>query len=397
MNVLFLVSQYYEARKTSRCRFHQMAAVGRQTGVHLTVWGKGFPDYDDDAPLYDNIKRVFGATAFDLVHVYKPKDHQAVAACPILKSIDYNEAWNHRVTIKEVLQNDIRLVIFHHTNDLTALKTRWRFSKGRVLRYIPHCAERAIFEPAAMPWQDRTVSVLLSGALRSRFYPLRRRCAQLIRAGQLPGEIREHPGKRTAGADETREQFVDYAQHLGRTRVALVLGITFDYALAKYPEAAMAGCLLVGEIPRELYATLGRYMVGLESDMPDAQIIQEVCWWVEHDDEAQALAAASQQLALSAFTMERYAEQFIRAARDCLDQERRRRRVPLAMHRGGRLRWTMKTWLGEQFHTLAGQAHGVSGALMSDGCRSDIMPDSVALRSASQIAAQSPEHWRAGG
>jgi hypothetical protein len=199
-----------------------------------------------------------------------------------------------------------------------------------------------------------------------------------MRAGQLPGEIREHPGKRTAGVDATRQQFVDYAQHLGRARIALVLGITFDYALAKYPEAAMAGCLLVGEIPRELYTTLGRYMVGLESDMPDTQIIQEVCWWVEHDDEAQVLAAASQQLALSAFTMERYAEQFVRTARDFLDQEQQRRRVALAMRRGGRLRWTMRTWLGEQFYMPAGHAHGANGILMSDGCMSDIRPDSVA-------------------
>jgi hypothetical protein len=379
MNVLFLVSQYYHARKTSRCRFHQMAAVGRWTGVHLTVWGKGFPDYDDDAPLYDNIKRVFGATAFDLVHVYKPRDHQAVAACPIPKSVDYNEAWNHKATIKEVLQNDVRLVIFHHANDLTALKARWRFSKGRVLRYIPHCAERAIFEPAAMPWPDRTVSVLLSGALRSRFYPLRRRCAQLIRSGQLPGEIREHPGKRTAGADATREQFVDYAQHLGRTRVALVLGITFDYALAKYPEAAMAGCLLVGEIPRELYATLGRYMVQIEPNMPDAQIVKEVQWWVDHDSEAQELAASSQKLALSQFTMERYAAQFVRIAREFLEQERQRQRVIGAIRREGRLRWAARTWLGKPFQVPLGSAGGVAGnALMSDGCMSDITPDSVA-------------------
>ena len=64
----------------------------------------------------------------------------------------------------------------------------------------------------------------------------------------------------------------------------------------------------------------------IESDMPDEQIIQEVHWWIAHDDEAQALAAASQRLALSMFTMERYAEEFVRAARDFLDQERQRRR-----------------------------------------------------------------------
>ena len=76
--------------------------------------------------------------------------------------------------------------------------------------------------------------------------------------------------------ERIRDQFVDYAQHLGRSRIALVLGIKFDYALAKYPEAAMAGCLLIGDVPRQLHNTLGRYMVGIESDMPDEQIIQEV-------------------------------------------------------------------------------------------------------------------------
>ena len=378
MNVLFLVSYTYYEQKMSRDRFQQMAAVGRQAGASTMVWGKGFPDYDDDAPLYDNIKRVFGATAFDLVYVYKPADHKGVAACPIPKSISYNEAWNHKATIKEVLRHDVRLVIFHHANDLAILKRRWPFFNGRVLVHIPHCAERAIFEPTARPWQDRTVSVLLTGSLGYKFYPLRTRCAQFIQAGRLPGEIRLHPGYRIAGVERTRDQFVDYAQHLGRSRIALVLGIKFDYALAKYPEAAMAGCLLIGDVPRQLHNTLGRYMVGIESDMPDEQIIQEVHWWIAHDDEAQALAAASQRLALSMFTMERYAEDFVRAARDFLDQERQRRRVALAMRRGGRLCWTMKTWLGEQCDTPAGQTHGASSALMSDGGMSDTMPDSVA-------------------
>ena len=51
------------------------------------------------------------------------------------------------------------------------------------------------------------------------------------------------------------------------------------------------------------------------------------------------------------------AEEFVRAARDFLDQERQRRRVALAMRRGGRL-WTMKTWLGEQCHASRADARG---------------------------------------
>lgn len=86
---MFLVSRYYYEQKISRCRFQQMAAVGRCEGGQLTVWGRGGPRYREAAPLYENITREFGARAFDLVHVYKPADHQAVAACPLPKSIDY--------------------------------------------------------------------------------------------------------------------------------------------------------------------------------------------------------------------------------------------------------------------------------------------------------------------
>jgi hypothetical protein len=161
-----------------------------------------------------------------------------------------------------------------------------------------------------------------------------------MRTARLPGEIRPHPGYRTGALEQTQDQFVDYAQHLGRSRIALVLGIKFDYALAKYPEAAMAGCLLIGDVPTELHHTLGRYMVQIEADMPDEQIVKEIQWWIEHDDEAQALAAASQQLALSQYTMDRYAEQFVRRAREFLDREQRHH-VMWAMRRDGRRGWAM--------------------------------------------------------
>jgi hypothetical protein len=339
MHILFLVSRHYYEQKMSRCRFHQMAAVGRYEGMQVTVWGNGFPHYDEAAPLHENITRQFGATAVDLVHVYKPGEHKAVAACPLPKSIDYNEAWDRQATMKEIVQNDIRLIVFHHQNDLAAWHRRTRLSHGRLLIYIPHAAERAIFAPAARPWPQRTVPVLLTGSLGSKFYPLRTRCAELMRSGRLPGELRPHPGYRTQTAADTRDQFVDYAQHLGRSRIALVCGIKFDYALAKYPEAAMAGCLLIGDVPRELHHTLGRYMVQIDPDMPDGQIVKEIQWWVEHDDEARELAAAGQKLALSEFTMERYAEQFVRTARAFLDRERQYQHVVGPRWREGRLQW----------------------------------------------------------
>ena len=186
MNVLFLVSYTYYEQKMSRDRFQQMAAVGH--AQERRQWsGERVSDYDDDAPLYDNIKRVFGATAFDLVYVYKPADHKGVAACPIPKSISYNEAWNHKATIKEVLRHDVRLVIFHHANDLAILKRRWPFCNGRVLVHIPHCAEREFLSRPPVPWQDRDGVGIAHGLFRIQFYPLRT-TLRSVHSGRLPGE-----------------------------------------------------------------------------------------------------------------------------------------------------------------------------------------------------------------
>jgi hypothetical protein len=345
MNVLFLVSRDYYEQKMSRCRFHQMAAVGRVPGVTVQIWGRGFPDYAPDATLWDNIQRVFGATAFDLVHVYKPGDHQDVAGCPVPKSIDYNEAWDIPWVVKEVTRNDIRLVIFHHHNDWQALRSHPRLYRRRLLTHVPHGAERAIFAPVAQPWEARSVPILLTGALKARHYPLRVRCAELIQAGRLPGEVRSHPGYRTSGVKETEAQFADYARHLGRSRIALVLGITHQYALAKYPEAAMAGCLLIGDIPPELEPTLGQYMVRLTPAMSDDDIVAQVGWWLEHDEAAQARAAASQQLALEQFTMEHYAAQFVQVARRFLEQTGPYRSGRWGWDRIGQASRAVKAWL----------------------------------------------------
>jgi hypothetical protein len=99
----------------------------------------------------------------------------------------------------------------------------------------------------------------------------------------------------------------------------------------------MAGCLLVGDVPQELEPTLGQYMVRLEPDMSDDQIIKTVTWWLEHDDQAQAHAAASRQLAREMFTMEVYARRFVRAADDFLARAPQPRRRLAEWFRPGRV------------------------------------------------------------
>jgi hypothetical protein len=356
MNILFLVSRYYYERKMARSRFYQMEAVGRCDGVHLTYWGTGFSGYCHTDTLADNIKRVFGMSTFDLIHVYKPEDHKHVAGCLTPKSIDYDEARHRKAKIREVLRNGIGLAVFHYHNEMQALMKYSRLTRGCRLVHLPHCAERSIFEPVARPWEERSIPLLLTGALGQKHYPLRARYAALIRAGRLPGEIRPHPGYRLPGIDHIGDQYVDYANHLGRARLTLVSSSKFHYALAKYFEASMAGCLLIGDVPQELHDTLGRYMVRLTPDMSDDQIIDRVTWWMEHDAEAQAMAVESQQLALSHFTMERYAEQFVRVARDFLDTEQRRQRVQQTRHRLADAPRLVQTWFGR----------GVSGMLRND-------------------------------
>ena len=202
----------------------------------------------------------------------------------------------------------------------------------RVVVRTVHTAEPQIFEHSAR--RERDIAVLLTGRMDPDKYAFRRRLARLLPAMCTSARIdaaacvlRAHPGYwdqqcsslascAERGINKSRSvlQTKDYASQLARARVVLVTSSTYRYPLAKYVEAAMAGALIVGDMPfeQESHRTgVASMVVELAPEMTDAQIVSTVGWWLAHDAERWAKAEQAQQLALSSFTWDHKLEAIV--------------------------------------------------------------------------------------
>jgi hypothetical protein len=63
------------------------------------------------------------------------------------------------------------------------------------------------------------------------------------------------------GHDLLDRQYHEYARAMARAKIVLVSGSVNNYALRKYTEAALAGALLIGDIPCERSAEFREYVV----------------------------------------------------------------------------------------------------------------------------------------
>lgn len=307
--ILFLVSNRYYETKMSRCRFHQMEAVDQQPDVDVTFWGNGWGGYDEKASVRDNLRQY--CLSFDLVHVYKPEDHIDVAGCGVPVSIAFNECWpGTNRAMKEVLGCGAGLVICHHENDGSCFDRR-RCS----VVHLPHCAEESVFHRYA--GDPRQTDVLLTGVLNPDVYPLRSRMAKLVESGKIPGRVRPHPGYRLTSKLECESEAIAYANDLGSAKIALVCSSRYRYALAKYTEAAMAGCLVIGDRPDD--STFCHAMPSIEylpEGCSDDEIIAVVNGYLRNDERRIERAKEIQREALLSLRMDDYARRFVSVAKE---------------------------------------------------------------------------------
>ena len=73
-NILYLVNSHYVQTKMSRVRFHSIEAISKLSNVNLAIWGIGFPNYNNNLTVQDNLDNYNypkNINKFDMVIVYK--------------------------------------------------------------------------------------------------------------------------------------------------------------------------------------------------------------------------------------------------------------------------------------------------------------------------------------
>src|SRR5690606_30453274 len=169
------------------------------------------------------------------------------------------------------------------------------------------------FYRASRPWNQRDIPVLLTGTLSPEVYPLRCRLAALIRARKIPGRIHPHPGNYLASLEACDAQEKIYAAQLGRTKIHLGCCSRYGYRLARIPEAAMAGCCIVSDLPAHDQAEHMSFMREIHMCMSDAELVAAVKRAVDDQEGSRIKAERGQQLMLDRYRMEDYVSRLIAA------------------------------------------------------------------------------------
>lgn len=183
------------------------------------------------------------------------------------------------------------------------------FSYNRVITHSPTSAEPLVFFPPIVLNSDvplaRDIDVLVIGARDPSVYPLRVRMAELIKKGSIKnGYVHDHPGYVFSNntVEQTQAQLHSYAAMLRRAKIVVTDSSRYGYALGKYTEVPLSGCLAVGDIPHEREDEFRSFVVEISMNMTDAEILKIITYWIGHDSEREARAARGQRIVLHSYT-----------------------------------------------------------------------------------------------
>lgn len=313
--------------KMSPARRHVIRAFQRCIEINCHLTGPGWGDWQNDKPVRHNIERLMPEPECNALLWYKPLglEHKAAPVAPLVEPHDagvltietYNEAWwPDNLASRDVIANGTQLVICHHAGDMPQFDLAVA-KAGCTVKHIPHCAEETVFAEGAKPHKQRDIDLLLTGAINDSTYPLRHKWSRIIHGGHVPGQTKAapHPGYWMRDVRHCDETVDIYAGFLKRSRIHLVCGSVYRYPLAKYVESAMAGCLVIGDMPLEAPPEYDKMMVAVPHNASENELIDVLRYWVDEKqrEEVECRAMAAQAIALEHYTCQHYATAFTAA------------------------------------------------------------------------------------
>eukprot|EP00727_Mastigamoeba_balamuthi_P006918 m51a1_g2847 hypothetical protein (417) ;mRNA; r:288681-290802 len=323
--VLFVCRHKLYAENMDRHFFFFRDAAARHPRVpQALLWGKGFEGYDDAKTLKQNIEAKLGTTdlarALDLVVVYEietPKgpDKELLElsqVVPIAARLhECREGW-----CNDMIKNqNISIVLMAYPYEMAQYDA---LSARRVFAAAPNNAEpRVFYEPDLV--SGRTVDIMAVGRATWRWYPLRKRLGLLVEKGTWKNAVwKRHPGWLVK---KPEEQLKQYAADLKSSKIVLTCTSRFRYQVTKLPEIAMAGALIVSDVPLQDEELWSQVIVKVSVKDSDQKIKETVDWWLEHEEERLERVRRGQQLALQRYTADNTVDILLHA----LERWKRRR------------------------------------------------------------------------
>ncbi|CAF2816220.1 unnamed protein product [Rotaria sp. Silwood2] len=260
--------------------------------------------------IIENINKRFGSfDYFDVIYqsggFYSKKDLRLASRYSPIMTWEH-ECWGYRCLPSVIDENTTILMQgYAYEMDLYHMS----FSYNRVIAHIPICAEPAVFYPPVALNSDkppvRDIDFLVVGARDNLIYPLRIRLGQMVKNGLIKNSyLHKHPGYfvENRSVEQSESQVHDYAALLRRAKIVVVDSSRYRYAINKYSEVALSGCLIVGDIPFEREEEFRRYVVQISMNMTDGEILSIIEYWIKNEHEREEKAALGQKIVLNSYT-----------------------------------------------------------------------------------------------
>ena len=312
MKLVYLCSRFLFEHKVDRHRATLADAIARLPGCSVTVTGHGWPDYDSDRTVASNLETL--GISPDVLWVYQQANdylHRAVRSVDATRIMLLYDCYATEKRTAEVEAVEPHIVFHTHANDAGRLT---EFAPRAKHVHVPFGVDRLTFWREG--YGERPIDCLVVGQTHEEFYPLRARWRRLVASGRIPGEIRPMPAYRLKPAD-CMFQYSDWAAHMRRAKIVLTGSSKWRYPLQVFYAAAMAGCLVCADRPRDPFyqKTLGRHQMVVAPSQSDAALASGITHMLRSPDTIRRIAEAAKGVALEKYTTNKMAEQLIEACR----------------------------------------------------------------------------------
>ncbi len=173
--------------------------------------------------------------------------------------------------------------------------------------------------------KDGNIKVLLTGSIcSSDIYSFRKRLYTLLENNNIKDiHIRKHPGYLLEGIsdediinkkidfDLQDKQYEDYINQLKNSDIVICTSMKNGAQTTKYFEAALAGALIIGDIPSDEEDIFNEFVVKISDEQTDEEILNVINYWINNKEERIKRALTGQNIVKNKYTWDVYSNKLI--------------------------------------------------------------------------------------
>ena len=309
MNIIYLCDRYHWQRKIPRTRFDCIDALSQKTKVVKS--GIRFDNWNPEISLQDNIDIIMPDC--DVLMVYKPEQYWGWEHCTVpLIATQFNDAWEYGSRMRDIRLPNCRLVIMHHQNEVAMWQKK---CPDVTFVNIPYGINLRVFRQGPI-LRNRTIDILLTGAIDDEIYPLRFKFRAMINSnafGSVKCMYRAHPGYRLTSPKAEAKQ---YANALRNAKIVLADTSKYGYAAEKYYEIPACGAVICGNIPHERQDIFRKFVIEIDEGWGEHHIARVVQKALRNAEKLQEQADYGAEYTRGNFTCDHYADRCLGALED---------------------------------------------------------------------------------